>query len=495
MKKKKNKKNIDKNNIVQYPVADNNQQEQQQIEVKRPEGITVVSPLYGSRKIVDRMVFSVLHQFVSKDSPYKINLVLVSDYIEKPDEYDYYISDEFKQFYDTDFIEITLIKNEEHKYQGESREIGFLAGKYDYFLLVDCDDMIAPNACDRYLDIIYKSCVDQNTDKIACVYGYLYGFDTNGYEQKIVGESIWVQSRCYNREFIKKHGIHFPTGTNSRQGEDYPFMRKFDYALAHDKEYIATRVPYNNNEDCQATAFWFPNKESLSRRDPYYSQHLAGWTMASSNSILDFFDNYNKEHGFEDEEDEYMKHEYLNMCIYSFYNLLDFIKTVSMTDYNPVEEDWYALRDNVAKLRSRLKEKYWDEIVFSDVEDMLFNVKHHSDCHFTEPWFGTFYDYIEKDVLVDENGTNIFDMDYDTMMKFAKTLIFDSAGHEIHSKQVVAWANRHNQDLKEMEDGIKKAREEMLKAKAEEEANKDNQEIIDDKDDTTHEPIESENKE
>ena len=169
------------------------------------------------------------------------------------------------------------------------------------------------------------------------------------------------------------------------------------------------------------------------------------------------------------------------MSIYSFYNLLDFIKTVSMTDYNPVEEDWYALRDNVAKLRSRLKEKYWDEIVFSDIEDMLFNVKHHSDCHFTEPWFGTFYDYIEKDAIIDENGTSIFDMDYDTMIKFAKSLTFDAVGHEIHSRQVVAWANRHGQDLKEMEENIKKAKEEMLKEKAKaEEANKDNQEIIED---------------
>lgn len=420
-------------------------QEEQKRRKTRPEGITVVSPLYGPRQTVDRMIFSVLHQFKSKDNPYKINLVLVSDYIEKPDEYDYYISEDFKQFYDADFIDITLIKNEEHKYQGESREIGFMAGKYNYFLLVDCDDMLAPNACDRYLDIIDKS-LSQNEDlkNIACVYGYLYGFDTNGYEQKIVGESIWVQSRCYNRNFIKKHGIHFPTGLNSKQGEDYPFMRKFDYALAHDDTYGAVRVPYNNNEDCQATAFWFPNPESLSRRDPFYSQHLAGWTMASSNSILDFFEEYNKKHGFEDQEDEFMKHEYLNMCIYSFYNLLDFIKTVSMTDYKPIEADWYALRDNVAKLRQRLLDKYWDEIVYSDVEDMLYHVRHHSDCHFTEPWFGTFYDYMENDKAIqNEFGNSIFKLNYEDMMIYAKSLQFDGAQHEIHSKQVKAWEKRH----------------------------------------------------
>ena len=411
------------------------------------DGITVVSPMYGDRHITDRMVFSVLHQFISKDNPYKINLVLVSDYIEKPNEYDYYVSEEFKQFYDTDFITITLIKNEEHKYQGESREIGFMAGMYDYFLLVDCDDMLSPNACDRYLHIINDFQENNKEGKLACIYGYLYSFDTNGYEHNIVGESIWVQSRCYNREFIKKHEIHFPTGLNSKQGEDYPFIRKFDYALAHDEEYGAVKIPYNSGEDCQATAFWFPNRESLSRKDPFYSQHLAGWTMASSNSILDFFDDYNKKHGFEDQEDEFMKHEYLNMNIYAFYNLLDFVKTVSMTDYKPLEEDWYELRNNVKRLRERLKDKYWDEIINSDVEDMLYQVKHFSDCHFTECWFGTFYDYMNK-------GTNIFDMDYDAMMKYAKELQFDAAGHEIHSSQVVAWAKRHNYDLNKMEDKV-----------------------------------------
>lgn len=61
--------------------------------------------------------------------------------------------------------------------------------------------------------------------------------------------------------------------------------------------------------------------------------------MASSNSILDFFEKFNKKYGFVDEEDEFMKHEYLNMTIYSFYNLLDFLKEVASTDYKPLEED------------------------------------------------------------------------------------------------------------------------------------------------------------
>ena len=405
-------------------------------------GITVVSPVYGDRTITDRMVFSVLHQYISKANPYKIHLVLVDDYIEKrclngESYYEYYISDEFKQFYDSDNIKITIIKNKQHEYQGHSREIGYMAGDYPFFLLIDCDDMLAPNACDRYLTIIRQENEKEDALPIACIEGLLYGFDTNGYEQIINGDNIWVQSRCYNREFLIKHDIHFPTGTNSKCSEDYPFIRKLDYALNHDNEYVVAKINFDNHEQhCQCTAYWFPNENSLSRKDPHYGQHLSGWTMASSNAILDFFEDFNKKNGFEDMEDEFMKHEYLNMAVYSFYNLLDFIKETSSTDYVPIEEDWYAIRDNSAKLRKRLKDKYWDEIVYSDVEDMLYQVKHFSDIRFTESWIGTFYDYMN-------NGTDIFNMDYKQMMQYAKSLAFDGAGHEIHAPYVKAWEKRH----------------------------------------------------
>lgn len=422
------------------------------------EGISVVCPMWGERKITDRMIFSVLHQYLGKDEPLHIELVLVDDYIEgrgKKNEspYDYYTSEEFKSFYDTEHFSIRLIKNKTHKYQGESREIGFLAAKYDWFILTDCDDMLAPNACDRYRFIIntyYEKDPQYLNEKkeLACVHGFLYGFGEHGYEHNIIGESIWVQSRCYNRKFIKENDIHFPTGTNSRQGEDYPFIRKFDYAMHHsNKAWTSIKVPYNSNRDCQATAFWFPNDNSLSRKDPHYSHHLAGWTMASSNSILDYFMKFNKKHGIEDQEDEAMKHEVLNMTIYAFYNLLDFLKEVSSTDYNPLKEDWDMLRKSVSLLKRKLTDVFWDEIVYSDVEDMLYAVKHHSDVHFCESWLGTFYDFINKGYQIkvkDKAKKDLLDLTHQEMLDYCHTLKFDGANHEIHSKQVKAWAKRHN---------------------------------------------------
>lgn len=425
------------------------------------KGITVVSPMWGERSITDRMVFSVLHQYLGHKDPLHIELVLVDDYIEGRGEnnespYDFYVSKEFKSFYDTEHISIKLIKNAEHKYQGESREIGFLAGKYDWFVLLDCDDMLAPNCCDRYRHIIdsYKK---NEKDKLACVYGYLYSFGEDGYENNIIGESIWVQSRCYNRKFIIENDIHFPTGLSSRQGEDYPFIRKFDYALIHDKKWNGVKVPYNEGADCQATAFWFPNDNSLSRQDPHYGCHLSGWTMASSNSIIEYFMEYNKKHGIEEAEDEAMKHEVLNMTIYAWYNFLHFLREVASTEYKPLEEDWDVLRKNVSALKKKLKDIFWDEIVYSDIEDMLYNVKHRSDIQFCESWCGTFYDFMNRGFTWVYGGytgmaeIDLLDMNYKQMLEYCSTLEFDGAGHEVHSPQVKAWVKRHGNLLKDTE--------------------------------------------
>lgn len=407
------------------------------------KGITIVSPMWGKMDITNRMVFSVITQFRSEENPYKIHLVLVDDYLEGRSKngesyYSYYTSQDFKKFYDENFIKISIIKNQEHKYQGESREIGFLAGDYPYFILVDCDDMLAPNACDRYLSIIRQNNKEKGLP-ISYIAGALYGFDTNGFTQLIPGNSIWVQGRCYNRDFILKHDIHFPTGTNSRQGEDYPFINMLDYAATHDPGYQILYAITEENEQC--LAYWFPNENSLSRKDPHYGQHLSGWTMKSSAAILDYCEKFNEKNEIEEEEDESLKIRTLNMTIYAFYNILDFIREVSSTDYIPLEEDWEALLEGVNFLRDKIKEKYWDEIIYSAVEDELYNVKNHSDCRFCESWIGTFYDFINQE-------QKILSMTYQEMLQYADSLKFDEIGHEIHSPQVVAWKKRHEKRIR-----------------------------------------------
>lgn len=400
------------------------------------KGLSVIIPAWGDLSIVSNSVLSAVRQWAPSDEKFpKYEVVIVDDWIEGrltdgSSPYEYFLSDDFKKLYDTYRVAVKLILNEEHKYQGESREIGFNAAQWDYFVLLDCDDMLSPNCLFRYWEIIEK---ESKNKPIACICGSLYSFDKNEYSNIIPGNSIWVQGRCYNRRFIKHHDIHFPTGTRSRQGEDYPFIRCLDYAIDHDESYQI--VTFDPNA-VQAFAYWFPNYNSLSRQDPHYGQHLAGWTMGSSLQILEFEENFNKENGLTIEDDEKYKQEVLNMNIYAMYNLLDWLVNVSIDkEWKPKEEDWYALRDNVKALREKIL-PYWDEYVPSDIYDMLFNVKHNSDVRFVESWLGTFFDYVNDE-------WEPLSMDYNEMIKYCRKLSFDGSGLCQTASYVKAYVKRH----------------------------------------------------
>ena len=143
-----------------------------------------------------------------------------------------------------------------------------------------------------------------------------------------------------------------------------------------------------------------------------------------------------------------MKHEVLNMTVYAFYNLLDFLKEVASTDYNPVKEDWDMLRKSVKSLRTKLKDMFWDEIVYSDIEDTLYGVKHYSDVRFCESWFGTFYDFMNKGFYIKISSKikkEVLELTYSEMIEYCHSLEFDAANHEMHSKQVRAWLKRHKE--------------------------------------------------
>lgn len=400
------------------------------------KGLSVIIPAWGDLNIVSNSVLSAVRQWAPSDEKYpRYEVVIVDDWIEGRREdgtskYDYFLSDEFKRLYDTDRVSVKILINEEHKYQGESREIGFLAAEWDYFCLLDCDDMLAPNALYRYWEIIEK---ESQNKPIACVCGSVYSFDKDEYANIIPGNSIWVQGRCYNRRFIVHHDIHFPTGTRSRQGEDYPFIRCLDYAINHDKSY---QIVAFDHEKTQAFAYWFPNYNSLSRQDPHYGQHLAGWTMGSSLQILEYEKWFNEENGMTIEDDEQFKHEVLNMNIYAMYNLLDWLFNVSTDkEWTPKEEDWYALRDNVSSLKEHIK-PLWDEYVPSDIYDELHAVRHHSDVRFIESWLGTFFDYIDTD-------WSVLHMTYDEMIAYCHSLVFNGANHCEDATYTKAYISRH----------------------------------------------------
>ena len=270
--------------------------------------------------------------------------------------------------------------------------------------------------------------------------------------QKNVGNSILGQAYAWNSDFVKKFNFTmdsiYKNKINRRQGEDYLMCQEFCYAFEHNRAteddvksnrcwskngepLLWQEIMVQDSRDTLPHSFWYPNHDSLSRQDPFYGQHLAGSTMASSNTIVEFMMKYNKDHNIEVQEDEAMKHRLLNMTIYSFFNLADFLKTVGLSHqankidnknpaYIPKEEDWYLLRDNCAKLRQHLL-KYYKEIQYADIEDELYKVRHMSDARICNVWYATFYEYMDK-------PCKFFGMTYDEMMKYATKLEFDNGG-------------------------------------------------------------------
>lgn len=422
------------------------------------EGISVIIPAYGDVGTVSNSVWSCLKQQLGKlDEPHpKVEVVIMNDDIDHPEMYDCFKSDEMKQYYDSDNIEVKIVDNkkymkDEHKlFQGGSRLIGATeVAKYTFCLFLDSDDMLAPNCIRNYWDIIQDEKKKENAKPIACIGAIFRSFDSHHYQNDIGKEvfSIWVQGRCWNSDFMIEHNITdetvYTNWINRRQGEDYLFVNMFDYCCEHEEDKWQRIM--TKDFIC---GFWIPNYSSLSRQDPYYSSHLAGSTMSSSNCIYKFMKNYNKEHNLDDKQDEFMKHRLLNMNIYAWFNLYAFIRDVGATKnfplddkdprkpYKPLEEDWYLLRDNVKLLRKELKETYWDEIQDNDVICEIEAVIHRSDCHVQNLWEGNFFDYMK-------GGCRWFNMDYNKMLDEAHKLEFDGVNC-LSSPKVTAWKKRHN---------------------------------------------------
>lgn len=398
--------------------------------------ISAIIPAYSDINIVNNSVIGLATQWIPNDT-FNLEIIIVNDNDKKPKQYDWYLSKEFKKIIKPN-ISIRIIKNKKNVGQGMSRNIGIKNAKSNWFVLCDEDDIYAPNALYRFWKVIEAEHCKGETEEqqvpLGLVAAPLYSFDKQLDDNTIPATSIWVNSKLYNRDFLEKYDIWFPDGANSHRSEDYPFIRCLDYALSHSNDF--KRIDFN---DTEYTFYnWMPNETSRSRCDEHYSSLLAGYTMNSSNIIFDFFKKFNKENNLEEEEDEMMKHEILNMTVYSFYNYLWFIKDLAIDWVDCQEEYWIILRDSVNKLREKLLE-YWDEIVPSDISDMLYQVKHLSDVRFVESWIGSFENFVI-------NGHETLDMDFIEIKTYASELEFDGALHEIHAPYVKAWEKRHLKD-------------------------------------------------
>lgn len=395
--------------------------------------ITAIIPAFSELSVTNNSVISLATQWIP-DNTFQLEIIIVNDNPDVDNHYEYYLSDEFKKILKPN-IDIRIISHINNKGQGVARNTGISNAKHNWIVLCDEDDMYSPNALFRFWEILEKEHnggEDKKPVSILCA--PIYSFDKDFYRNIIDPWSIWVNAKVYNREFLRKYNIEFPTDENSHRAEDYPFSRMVDYASRHDETYKRIDM----EKDVDTFYYWYPNPNSRSRCDEHYGSLLAGYTMRSSNRIFDFIKNFNQQYITEEdkywEEDEGLKHEILNMTVYSFYNFLWFIRDLATGWDDCKEEYWDILRESVLDLRNKLL-TFWDEIVPSDISDMLYQVKHHSDCRFIESWIGSFEKFINE-------GCEYLSYSFDEIKEYASKLSFDGANHEKDAPYVKAWIKR-----------------------------------------------------
>lgn len=401
--------------------------------------ISVVIPAYGD---ISRLMDSIYRQYRPEDEDWKIEVIIANDNLEDP-SYEHI----YDRYYDSkpDYISLVILnhKDEGHWYQGRGRMRGVEKASSEYVLLMDCDDEYAPYAFTNFFNVLNSY---EGDKKLAYVSFDFLSYDKGGYFNHIGRDqpTIWVQSRLYSREFIMSHSLHKlydETAISSKRAEDYPFINILDYMFDHEKDKWESAMM---SHETPPMAYWTPNKSSFSRKDPYYGQNLASYTMNSSLVIYEQFQKYNQEHSIPSENDEYMKMRLLNMVIYSYFNLYDFIWTVGQTKneenpYKPDEKHWTLLRDSVAKLRATLKDTYYDEIQVNDVFSEYEAVLHRSDARIHNVFEDNFFTFMDK-------GSRWLAYDHTKMMEEATKLDFDAVNC-LQSKQVKAWQKRNNKQL------------------------------------------------
>ena len=358
--------------------------------------IDYIIPCYGASEIIRPGLRALANQWHSE----YIHVVLVNDCSPNTDCHYQDLVDEFSPY-----LDIRCIRTPENAGQGQARQYGIDHSFHEYFMLQDEDDLLAtPLAVSMFVgvveDNIYQKAenpggdgnvyildgegrpvIDETKKPVAIVSGPLLEFDDHHTRVIEAGNRIWVNSKLYNRRFLKEHDVRF-NEAQSRHAEDYYFMNCFFYCLDHDPGYMGVLL-----DDKQLYYLWYPNEGSQSRKDPHYSFMLSGYTMNGSVNILEFMKDTGRHRipWNEEREAEY-RHTVLNMTVYSYFTFLSFIRRVATTEYVPaLELDWYLLRDSCSMLREKCLE-YYQTYTYTEKIDEYHIVHTHTDVQFSEPW-------------------------------------------------------------------------------------------------------------
>ena len=398
---------------------------------------TVIIPFYKDIQLAKNAVLSVARQWrsINKDFSFDLECLIVNDSPDTDCSELERVFNENKYFEDYKCRVLTMPSNQG---EGNARKYGIKNIKSGFFFLLDMDDYLAPLCVTKCNEIIKDNL--EKKQKISFVEFPFDSFD-NGYNNRIQAYSIWVQSKCYNVEFINKYNI-FSCDSSSRKGADYNFISKLHYVSDYfdeqaknnegKSEWLRAIVPEEINF---SMAYWTPNEESQTRNFPNqgWGTYISPQTTINGVDFIDFREDFDKKHNRYNEQREFYKSDILNKATYAFVNMHDYLRRLTTDDYfaKRVIEEGYHYSDFIngyKGMADRLK-PYIDEIWDSDVWCQFEGVKHRSDAHWCENWFD-FKEYINGDLDIFKMNNMQELVDYCKM-----NYSFDSNGLPLHSPQ------------------------------------------------------------
>lgn len=201
--------------------------------------ISVVIPVYGVEKFIERCCVSVFEQTYKN-----FELIFVNDCSkDKSEEIMLAVIERYKPL----GISIKSIKHEVNKGISATRETGLNAAVGEYVLYIDSDDYIAPNM----LELLINRANETNADIVYCDFHEVKNGQQRYFDQSLPvsdpilttaamlrNEIAWTPwNKIFRRSIAVEHDIHWPVGINI--GEDLVVITQlFCYAkkIAHVNE-------------------------------------------------------------------------------------------------------------------------------------------------------------------------------------------------------------------------------------------------------------------
>lgn len=268
--------------------------------------ISVIIPVYGVEKYIERCCVSVFEQTYKN-----FELIFVNDCSkDKSEEIVLAVIERYKPL----GINIKSIKHEVNKGISATRETGLNAAIGEYVLYIDSDDYIAPNM----LELLINRANEKNADIVYCDFYEVKNGQQRYFDQSLPvsdlilmtaamlrNEIAWTPwNKIFRRSIAIEHDIHWPVGVN--MGEDLVVMTQlFCYAkkIVHVNEalYFYNRDNVNSYLNIWNKTSCFQNTKAVEAVNDFLTHRFFNSTLLDALTQTKLMARYQMVYAFDDD--------------------------------------------------------------------------------------------------------------------------------------------------------------------------------------------------